>query len=256
MRAATLSIGLLVMFGATVPGAIAQQQCPAGQVMRVVQSPTGIVRPVFVPATASALRSGVVLRPGFGHRLTADGSIRVGVFGETGTPPEGWEPQGAAGQRFPAADAFTFSLLYRVGTNPWRMLARGPHLVQVGPTSPAGSEIIFGINDNKLDDNSGGFVVTITELALTERCEAAAPARTATPYLFKPGQPAGSRVSGTTLPCAGRTADGRAQSFQFPLYCGGSFSRHIPVEACTRAEALAEAQALARSQPPNCVLIP
>lgn len=72
----------------------------------------------------------------------------------------------------------------------------------------------------------------------------------------KPRTPMSSGGSTTFKPCAGKTPDGQRQSFQFPLYCGGSFSRNIPVEACTRAEALAEAQTFAKSSPPNCVLIP
>jgi hypothetical protein len=262
MRAAKFSISLVVVLGAIASTAIAQQ-CPTGKVVYTSQSPTGVIRNVVVAGGTGALPSGLVLRPGFAYRLTATGSIRVGVFGETGTPPEGWEPQGPAGSGFPAPDAFTFSLLYRVGSNPWRMLARGPFLVKVGPNDPAGSPILFGINDNKLNDNTGSFTVTIAEIALIDQCVDRPPVQTTPPRYFggavmqgSSGKQPSKPLSGSNLPCAGKTSDGRKQGFQFPLYCSGTLQRYIPVEACTRAEALAEAQALAKTTPPNCVLIP
>jgi hypothetical protein len=266
LRTATVStnfyLGALAVLGAAVSPAMAQQ-CPAGQNPTAGYSPTGVVRNVTVPGSASGLHSGILMQPGFLYRMTAVGSIRVGVFGETGTPPDGWVPQGACGRGCPSETAYTFSLLYRVGSGgAWELLGAGQATAKLGPRDPAGSELQFGINDTKLSDNDGAHVVTITELRLgPTTCRASTPApawpmvgmRVTSPSNSTPPNSGGSAAN---LPCAGKTPDGRRQAFQFALYCGGLFSRNIPVEACTRAEALPEAQAFARSAPSNCVLAP
>ncbi len=253
---ASLCIGAFAAIGAALScAAMAQQQCPTNQYVCSTQTPTGMVRVVGVPGNAGGLGSGVFMRPGFVYRMTAVGSIRVGVFGETGTPPDGWVPQGPAGPGFPAPDSYTFSLLYRVGpVGQWQLLGSGLSVAKLGPHDPAGTQLIFGINDNKLSDNSGAFLVTVTEFALGTKC---------CPKLPPPpmGGGFGSSTSGGSqpspqphLPCAGKTPDGRYQSFQFPMYCGSSFSRNIPVEACTRADAYTQAQALVKSEGINCYL--
>ena len=251
-------MGVLAMIGAALSPAAQAQQCPTGQNVCSTQTPTGLVRTFPVPGTAGGIGSGVFMKTGFAYKLSAVGSIRVGVFGETGTPPDGWVPQGAAGPGFPAPDTFTFSLLYRVGSGgPWRPMGTGPWMAKLGPGDAPGSELMFGINDNKLSDNTGAFLATITEVAIGTKCCSAATSQP-NPMIF--GRSSSSTAaskppsSAQNLPCAGKTPDGRRQSFQFPLYCSGNFSRNIPVEACTRAEALTEAQLLANSQPLNCHL--
>jgi len=214
------------------------------------------------------MSSGIRIQPGYQYTMTAAGSIRVGVFGETGTPPDGWVPQGQCGPGCPSETAYTFSLLYRVGsTGPWELLGAGQALAKLGPRDSAGSELQFGINDTKLSDNAGAHVVTIVEYKQGPiSCVTPAPPSSVKYYTLggklgvsksKPtSSGGGSAGSSGTLPCAGKTPGGRKQSFQFALYCGGLFNRYIPVEACTRAEALPEAQSFARSAPPNCYLAP
>jgi hypothetical protein len=234
----------------------AQEQCPAGQYLCSTHTETGMVRVIPVPGNAGGIGSGIFIRPGFTYKMTATGSIRVGVFGETGTPPEGWVPQGPAGNGYPAPDSYTFSLLFRVGsTGPWQWLG-GQGLAKLGPRDAAGAELMFGINDNNLGNNTGSFAVTVTEVAVGTKCCVSAAPVSGFYGLFKasPSQRAPRPTSTSNQPCAGRTPDGQKQSFQFPLYCSSTFNRYIPVEACTRAEALAEAQAHAKSQPPNCYL--
>ncbi len=254
-------LGAAALSGAALQPAVAQT-CPAGQNPTAQYSPTGVLRTVIVPGSAGGIRSGISLQPGFLYKMTATGSIRVGVFGETGTPPDGWVPQGQCGPGCPSQTAYTFSLLYRVGSSgPWELLGAGQAVAKLGPRDAPGSELQFGINDTKLSDNAGSHTVTISEFRLgPTSCVTPAPAAPGPgPFLGKVGRPTKRPPSGggsPFLPCAGKTPDGQRQSFQFPLYCGGYFSRHIPVEACTRAEAVAEAQTFARSAPPNCVLIP
>lgn len=238
----------------------AQAVCSADQLVRTSFVPTGeFVPPIAVMGTAGSLDSGVLMKPGFTFRMTAAGSIRVGVLGETGTPPEGWMQQGVAGAGYPAANEATYSLLYKAGINgKWRALGSSAIIAKLD-AGVGRATMFFGINDQKLSDNSGMFVVTLTELKIVEECVVAPP-----PSGYMPSMPGGrastdkSRLRpsppGLKVPCAGQTADGRRVAFQFPLYCGGNFSRNIPVEACTRAEALTEARAFAASAPLNCVL--
>jgi len=262
-RTTILRWGALAVIAAAGAPAMAQD-CPAGQNPTASYAPTGVVRTVSVPGWAGGMSSGIRIQPGFLYKMTAVGSIRVGVFGETGTPPDGWVPQGQCGPGCPSETAYTFSLLYRIGSSgAWQLLGSGQSAAKLGPRDPAGSELQFGINDTKLSDNDGAHVVTITEFRLgPTTCVTPAPAPTtsmwfgrATAGTTKTSQPKAGG-SGASLPCAGKTPDGRRQSFQFALYCGGLFNRYIPVEACTRAEALPEAQSFARSAPPNCVLAP
>lgn len=262
LRLVRSALSLAVFYAGT---AFAQNsiQCPQGQVVHTSYNPTGVVRTVVVPGSAGGLPSGVTIQPGFAFRMTAGGSIRVGVFGETGTPPQGWEPQGMAGNGYPSPDSYTFSLLYRIGnTGQWKMLGPGPLIAKLGPKDrPQDAQIQFGINDTKLNDNNGAFVVTLVQVAITEQCKPYVPVQAGPPMIGRAGtvkgRPAGGGGGGSAqLPCDGKTPDGQRQVFQFPLYCGGTFSRNIPIEACTRAEALPEAQAFARSSPPNCVLAP
>jgi hypothetical protein len=42
------------------------------------------------------------------------------------------------------------------------------------------------------------------------------------------------------------------QGFQFPAVCAGTIQRVFPAEACTRADALAQAQAFAKAD--GCIL--
>jgi hypothetical protein len=262
-RTTLLRWGALALIAAAGAPAMAQD-CPAGQNPTASYAPTGVVRTVSVPGWAGGMSSGIRIQPGFLYKMTAVGSIRVGVFGETGTPPDGWVPQGQCGPGCPSETAYTFALLYRVGSGgAWQLLGSGQSAAKLGPRDPAGSELQFGINDTKLSDNNGAHVVTITEFKLGPTSCVTPPPTASQPW-FGGGymasssrtSPAKSGGSAPSLPCAGKTPDGRKQSYQFALYCGGLFSRYIPVEACSRSEALPEAQAFARSAPPNCVLAP
>jgi len=262
-----MSTGTRALFGALALIALSPafaQTCPTGQRPTSAYSPTGVVRTIAVPGNAGGLRSGIFIQPGFQYRMTAVGSIRVGVFGETGTPPEGWVPQGQCGPGCPSQTAYTFSLLYRVGNaGAWELLGTGLASAKLGPRDAAGSELQFGINDTKLSDNNGAHIVTVSEFKLgPTTCVADNPVTPVPSFvgLYKAGTttkrpPSGGKTQ-PYQPCAGKTPDGQKQSFQFPLYCSGTFSRHIPVEACTRAEALAEAQTFAGSAALGCVLIP
>jgi hypothetical protein len=243
---------------ATVPFAAADaQQCPAGQESYMTRlEPTGVVRPVPVLGTTSQLASGIAMRRDRYYRLEASGSIRVGIIGETGTPPDGWVPQGPAGPGFPAPDTYSFALLYRIGSGPWAHAGASTQ-IRLKPSDPDGASLSFGINDNRLNDNAGVFIVNVTELQPVMGCRVppSPPTKgfTGAVAYGKPGAARPSSSGGSAGRCAGRTPDGQPQSFQFPLYCSGTFQRNIPVEACTRAEALAEAQGYVPREA-NCVL--
>ena len=245
--------GALLLIGAVAPPALMAQQCPAGQQLLATQTPTGFVRVVTVPGSAGGMPSGVMMKPGNRYVMTATGSIRVGVFGETGTPPDGWVPQGPAGNGFPDPDSYTFSLLYRVApTGAWQLLGSGQSVARLGPHDPPGTQILFGINDNKLSDNSGFFNVIVTEYATSTHCGVPPPPPTASIAYARSSPSQSTPAPQPLLPCAGKTADGRMQGFQFPAVCAGSIQRVFPAEACTRADALAQAQAFAKAD--GCIL--
>lgn len=138
------------------------QQCPPGQ--QAYQSGRVVTasRDLVVPGTASGMLSGVVMRKGLDYQISAAGSIRVGVFGETGTPPEGWEPQGMAGQGFPSPDSYTYSLIYRVGpSGPWKFAGPGPLSIRLKAADPEQAALFFAINDNNTGNNAGSFNVNV-----------------------------------------------------------------------------------------------
>ena len=249
---------LLAIAGAVASPAtsFAQQQCPTGQQACMTQKATGLVRLIQVPGNSGALHSGIFMRPGYYYRMTAVGSIRVGVIGETGTPPDGWVPQGPAGPGFPDPDSYTFALLYRVGpAGLWQLLGSGQAVAKLGPRDAPGSELIFGINDNNLSDNSGLFIVTLTEYAPAPSCCNVVPPGGGAVILYSsPASSSSSTKSSNTShpPCAGKSPNGQYQSFQFQMVCAGNIQRQIPVEACTRADAVQQAQAFARED--MCIL--
>jgi hypothetical protein len=256
-NAASSMAGLFIVVGAAISSSAPEQQCATGQNLCSTYAPTGVVRIFGVPGGASALASGLFVRPGFVWRMTAVGSIRVGIFGETGTPPDGWVPQGPAGNGFPSPDAYSFSLLYRVGpAGAWQLLGTGQAVAKLGPRDPAALEIFFGINDTKLSDNSGAFAVTLTEFAVgTTCCTPQPPATGSRPSFLGSSSAVKAPASGgAKLPCAGKTPNGLRQSFQFQYHCEGGFRGTIPVEACGYAEARSEAQALATGKGVNCAL--
>ncbi len=88
-RSAMFNVSLVLLVLAAAGLSPVMAQCPPGQKLMPAPVPTGVVRIVPVPASASNFPSGVVVRPGFHFVMTAVGSIRVGVFGETGTSPDG-----------------------------------------------------------------------------------------------------------------------------------------------------------------------
>lgn len=67
-----------------------------------------------------------------------------------------------------------------------------------------------------------------------------------------PGKSIPRKGGGITAPCAGTTADGKTRSFSFPMYCGTSYVSHVPAEACTYEQALAQANKLIN---PSCYLL-
>jgi len=224
--------------------------CPAGQQAYTSRAVT-LNRTLFVPGNASGMFSGVVMRKGLEYQISAEGSIRVGVFGETGTPPEGWEPQGAAGPGFPSPSAFTFSLIYRMGRmGSWNFAGPGPMPARLGATDPDRAELYLAINDTKTSDNSGGFNVTVKEIVISTHCRVAPPPATTTAwtggvFISKAASGKTSQPTMAKLPCAGITPDGRKQGLIFGEYCPGvSTTRPIPVEACTYAEGRQEALGL------------
>ncbi len=240
------------VLGAAFSPALMAQTCPVGQRLYSTFVPTGLVLTSVVPGSAGGFPSGVQMKPGYHYDMTATGSIRVGVFGETGTPPDGWVPQGSAGTGFPDPDAYTFSLLFRVGsTGAWQLLGSGHSVAKLGPYDPPGTQIQFGINDTKLSDNSGFFNVVITELAPGTKCESP-PASQPMPMYARSGSSSGGTPAGPKLPCPGITPDGRMLSFQFQMLCPGNVSRNLPEQACTRQDALTQAAAMARSD--QCIL--
>ena len=222
------------------------QQCPQGQQAYSSRATAG-VRTLTVPGNASGMFSGVIMRKGNDYMISATGSIRVGVFGETGTSPVGWEPQGSAGNGFPSPDAYTFSLIYRKGrSGPWNFAGTGPTRAWLRPNEPEQTELFLAINDNKTSDNSGSFDVTINEVVISYNCRIPPPMPTTTAFRpFVGGVASASKNTPRTptapkLPCAGKTPDGYALSFpnQFGEYCSGvDTTRALPVEACTYEEA-------------------
>lgn len=150
-------------------------------------------------------------------------------------------------------DAPTYSLLYRIGpAGAWQWLGSGA-VAMLGKSDPPGTQIFFGINDNKLSDNSGLFNVILTPTVLGTKC-----ALPQSPPNADIGYATSSTSSSHTLPrttsgpCAGSTPDGRTLSFQFPVRCPTPLSKMVPVQACTRAAAITQAQALARAD--GCIL--
>lgn len=241
----------LFVFGLSQVSVAHAGQCPAGQQAYQTGRVASAVRTLVVPGTASGMFSGVVMSKGLDYQISASGSIRVGVFGETGTPPEGWEPQGSAGPGFPSPEAYTFSLIYRMGrVGPWKFAGPGPINIRLGQADPDRAELYFAINDTRTGDNSGNFNVTVKEIAITYTCRVPPTGTTSTsPTYFggagTVGRPASPAKSPKTppLPCAGKTPDGRRRGFTFGEYCPGiSTTRPIPVEACTYDEAREEAR--------------
>jgi hypothetical protein len=247
-----LFLGALLLAGACA-SPLVMAQCPPGQHLYQAQVPTGAVRVVPVPGSAGGIPSGVMLQPGDRWVMTASGSIRVGVFGETGTPPEGWVPQGDAGPGFPESDAPTYSLLFRIGpAGAWHWLGTEA-VATLGKYDPPGSQIYFGINDNKLSDNSGLFNVVLTQTVLGTKCAVPPlPASVGIGFSSSSSSTSHAPMHTTAGPCAGTTSDGRMLSFQFPVTCPTPLPKTIPVEACTRAAAITQAQALARAD--GCAL--
>ena len=246
MKALGLFVGALLLVGvAASPELMAQ--CPTGQQLQQTQTPTGVVRMVPVPGSAGGFPSGLMVRPGYRYVMYATGSIRVGVIGETGTPPDGWVPQGSAGNGFPDPDAPTFSLLFRIGaTGAWQLLGPGQATALLGAADAPGSQIFFGINDNRLNDNTGLFNVLLTEYVTGARCGVPPQPPPLSGGSFRSGTSGGTpHVS--SGPCGSQTPNGQMQSFQFPAVCPGPSTRVFPAQACTRAEALTQAQAFARS---------
>lgn len=220
-------------------------QCPPGQEARQTGRVVSAVRTLVVPGTASGMFSGIVMSKGIDYDITAAGSIRVGVFGESGTPPEGWQPQGSAGPGFPSPEAYTFSLIYRKGrAGPWIFAGPGPKVLRLSPADPDRVELWFAINDTKTTDNSGSFDVTVKEIVITTQC-LVRPSVTSKPRTgytrTLSGKSGTASKHGATLmtklPCEGKTPDGLRQGFVFGEYCPGvSTTKPIPVEACSYAE--------------------
>ena len=260
-----------IAFAQTSPGAVRlpnpppkllQLACPAGQRLEPVWTPTGRVFNVNVPGSAGLLHSGVFVRPGFQYRMTAAGSIRVGVFGETGTPPDGWVPQGPAGdgKGFPDPSAYTFGLLFRKGGSAWDYVGAGPTVATLNSHDAPGSEVLFGINDNNLSDNTGVFIVTMAEYQQVTKCVTPTAPPQGGIYYTTGGTSAsgsGTASSGQTShgPCAGQTPNGQNLNFQARIYCSDSSLQYIiPVPACTNPLAQQDALAFAHSYGPSCAV--
>jgi hypothetical protein len=239
--AAVVSICAAAFVIVFMPTAVIAQSCPPGQQPYGVQS-TAEVRDIVIPGSSSALFSGIVLRPGLLYRISATGSIRVGVFLEGDTPPEGWELYGPAGSGFPSPDAYKFSLIYRTGsTGPWKFAGSGVTAIRM-PTGATTAPLYFGINDTYTYDNKGEFQVRIQTIVESPGCRPQPAAAVSNPYIAIVSEPETTVGEPSSLPCTGVTPDGKRKSFEFPLYCFNSFGRMIPVEACTRPDALAEAR--------------
>ncbi len=226
--------------------------CPPGQRSVYTGTVISATRTLVVPGKASGMFSGVIMRKGIGYRISATGSIRVGVFGETGTPPEGWVPQGSAGPGFPSPSAYTYSLIYRIGrAGPWEFAGPDSVDIRLKPHHPDRAELYFAINDKNTNDNTGAFNVTVKEIHVKTQCRvppppppvAKPPAYSGTSYQGgiyggKPGSPSKGNPQTTYQPCAGKTANGQKQGFTFYQYCpGNTYQPPIPIEACTYAEA-------------------
>jgi len=252
--ASIIRIASLVALGAIFASPVVAQDCPAGQTLVHTWAPDGMVRIVMVPGKAGGMPSGIVMQPGKRYDMTATGSIRVGIFGETGTPPDGWVPQGSAGPGAPDPDAYAFSLLYRNGPNGmWQLLGSGHSIAYLGPKDPPGTQIEFGINDTKLDDNDGFFNVVVVEQGPITKCETVAPPQ--------PGPLYGSVGTSTTTshsqptnhpPCAGITPNGMMQDFNFSMVCPGQIIMRFSESSCTASAARGMAAAQAKSD--NCLL--
>jgi hypothetical protein len=163
-------------------------------------------------------------------------------------------PHGTYGSGFKDPNAPTFSLLFRIGpTGDWQLLGTGQATAYLGANDPPG-QILFGVNDNKLSDNTGSFNVVVTEYVMGTSCGAPSQPPPAAAY-YRSGA-SSVTSSGTSHapsgPCPGVTPDGKMQSFQFSMVCPGPYTRVIPAQACTRSDALTQAQTFARAD--NCSL--
>jgi hypothetical protein len=134
----------------------------------------------------------------------------------------------------------------------WQLLGAGQAIATLGPKDPPGSQIMFGINDNNLRDNSGQFNVVITEYT-------PGPAKCETPAQPGPGPILGLRVGSSTTnsptntpPCAGQTPNGQRQDFPFSMVCAGQQIHNFSESACSLGDAQTMAAAQAKSD--NCIL--
>src|SRR5215813_1010601 len=121
-RAGGWIAGLLIVTSAA--RASAQTFCVAGTVP--CRNVTTKIVSVTVPGATDQLNSGIVVEKGQSCTIAATGTIRVGVFLEGPTEPDGWDTQGPAPSNFPTSDAYKFALIYRIGSGPWRSAAGAP----------------------------------------------------------------------------------------------------------------------------------
>lgn len=159
---------------------------------------------------------------------------------EGDTTPDGWYTQDVAGSGFPAPDVYKFALLVRIGQGgTWRFVGSSITTISLGANDPNLSQMYFRVNDNRPNDNTGSFIVTIVELGSSPAC---CPNQNTPAYIpeawVKTGKVKPPTKKPATTPCAGKTPDGKQQGFSFDVYCFSSYSRTIPIEACTREEAL------------------
>lgn len=141
--------------------------------------PTGVVSVVTVPGSASGVRA-IAIKKGYRYCFSSSGSIRVGVLFEGDTEPRGWYTHDRCGSGCPAPEAYKFALLVKVGDEGWGSVSELSCLSRLG-TKHDGLQMMFGINDTKLDDNTGAFTVTVTESGPSYPCKNACP-----PFIWYP----------------------------------------------------------------------
>lgn len=186
------------------------------------------------------------MKPWHWYFLEPSGSIRVGVLFEGDTNPQGWTDHGLAGNGYPAPSAYRYALLVKSGANgswssEWTIKNKNEE-----------SQMIFGINDEKLGDNTGAFTVKVTEIAplyscSQYNCPSLDDHRGWIPWIMTGGastKPPDSSSPSPSKPCEGKTSDGLLADFLFDVYCGSMKSSPIPAQGCTRPDALKLAKKL------------
>jgi hypothetical protein len=106
--------------------------------------------------TLSGLNTGLFLKNGRPVTVTATGVVCVTLDLSVCVTPDGDPSVVTTQSSFALPGARAYGLFGRVGSGPWKLLGSGPT-----PLSGKG-ELVLAMNDDRYDDNSGSFTVTVS----------------------------------------------------------------------------------------------